>query len=132
MTLVDTNAIIDVLRAGPAWLPCSSGQLMLARGAGPSGINPVVRAEPNVHEEAAHTVDAMPDDVGFAVLGSNRESARLAAAAFRQDRQRGGARSGVLPDFFIGAQILAQGRRLRTRDAARYRTCFPELELICP
>lgn len=132
MILVDTNVLIDVLRADPVWLPWSSQQLMLARHAGALGINYVVYAELHVHEQAAAVADAMLDEVGIAVLESTRESARLAAAAFRRYRERGGVRAGVLPDFFIGGQALAQGWPLLTRDAARYRTYFPELQLICP
>jgi predicted nucleic acid-binding protein len=52
--------------------------------------------------------------------------------AFRAYRQRGGSKTGVLPDFFIGAQGQAEGWTLLTRDAARYKTYFPEIKLICP
>jgi predicted nucleic acid-binding protein len=130
--LVDTNVIVDVLKADPVWLPWSSQQLMLARRAGPLCINYVVYAELAAHEQAAHEIDAMLDDVGMVIQESTRESARLAAAAFRQYRRRGGARTGVLPDFFIGAQALAQGYPLLTRDASRYRSYFPALQLISP
>jgi predicted nucleic acid-binding protein len=37
-----------------------------------------------------------------------------------------------LPDFYIGAHPAVRGYRLLTRDAARYRTCFPTIELIAP
>jgi len=37
-----------------------------------------------------------------------------------------------LPDFFIGAHAYAEQLTLITRDAARYRTCFPAVVLIVP
>lgn len=132
MILVDTNVIVDVLKADPVWLPWSSQQLMLARRAGPLCINYVVYAELAVHEEASHEMDALLDDMAVVMKEFTRTSARLAATAFRRYRQRGGSRTGVLPDFFIGAQALAEGCPLLTRDAARYRIYFPALELISP
>jgi predicted nucleic acid-binding protein len=56
----------------------------------------------------------------------------LAANAFRSYRQRGGTKTGVLPDFFIGAHAQAEGFQLLTRDAGRYRSYFPGIDLICP
>lgn len=132
MILVDTNIIIDVLKADPVWLPWSAQNLMLARQAGPVFVNYVVYAELNTHEGTATQADAMLDDLGIAICDLTRESARMAARAFQQYRKRGGAKSGVLPDFFIGAHALAEDWKLLTRDAARYRTYFPKLKLICP
>jgi predicted nucleic acid-binding protein len=56
----------------------------------------------------------------------------LAGKAFLQYRRRGGTRAQVLPDFFIGAQAAVNGWALLTRDAARYRSCFPSLQLLAP
>ena len=44
----------------------------------------------------------------------------------------GGTKTGVLPDFFIGAHAPADGHQLLTRDAGRYKTYFPKIKLICP
>ena len=44
--------------------------------------------------------------------------------------QVGGSRTGVLPDFFIGAHAAVNELPLVTRDVGRYRTYFPSLKLI--
>ena len=41
-------------------------------------------------------------------------------------------RAAPLPDFFIGAHAEAEGLTHLTRDAARYRTYFPQVSLIAP
>ncbi len=56
----------------------------------------------------------------------------LSGKVFRLYRARGGRRTGVLPDVFIGAHALVTGVPLLTRDGRRYRTYFPTLDLILP
>jgi predicted nucleic acid-binding protein len=56
----------------------------------------------------------------------------LAAKAFAQYRRRGGSKNQVLPDFFIGAHAAVEGWQLLTRDASRFRTYFPRLQVISP
>ncbi|WP_207792133.1 type II toxin-antitoxin system VapC family toxin [Siccirubricoccus phaeus] len=56
----------------------------------------------------------------------------LAGRAFREYRRRGGSRTGVLPDFFIGAHAAVAGLPLLTRAPRRYRAYFPDLALIAP
>jgi predicted nucleic acid-binding protein len=70
--------------------------------------------------------------LGVQVLDLTRPAAQLAANAFRSYRQRGGTKTGVLPDFFVGAHAQAEGYQLLTRDAGRYKTYFPGIDLICP
>ena len=61
-----------------------------------------------------------------------REALFLAAKAFQRYRQAGGVRTGVLPDFFIGAQAAVAQLPLLTRDRQRYETYFPTVALITP
>jgi len=56
----------------------------------------------------------------------------LAGRAFVQYRRRGGTRTNVLPDFFIGAHAEFLSARLLTRDTRRYTTYFPSVPLISP
>jgi predicted nucleic acid-binding protein len=56
----------------------------------------------------------------------------MAGKVFAQYRVRGGTRSGVLPDFFIGAHAAVAGLPLLTRDARRLGFYFPTVELITP
>jgi len=53
----------------------------------------------------------------------------VAGKAFISYRRNGGARPTPLPDFYIGAHAAVAGYRLLTRDAKRYRTYFPGLDL---
>ncbi len=47
-------------------------------------------------------------------------------------RAGGGLRTGVLADFFIGAHAVVERLPLLTRDARRYQSYFPTIELITP
>jgi predicted nucleic acid-binding protein len=69
-------------------------------------------------------------DIGVADIP--RPALFLAGKAFQAYRKRGRARTGVLPDFFIGAHAAVLNVPLLTRDTARYRAYFPTAELIAP
>ena len=47
-------------------------------------------------------------------------------------RERGGTKSNVLADFFIGAHATAAQIPLLTRDTKRYKLYFPQVALIAP
>ena len=55
-----------------------------------------------------------------------------AGHAHRAYRKRGGRRERVLRDFLIGAHAATKRYRILTRDAARYRTYFSNVEIIAP
>ncbi len=132
MTLVDTNVLLDLLTGDPAWADWSERQLEMAGVTGPILINEVVYAELSVRAARMEDIDAFLQATGVDVLPLRRAALFLAGKAFADDRRRGGARSGVLPDFFIGAQAAVERLPLLTRDPRRIRTCFPTVRLISP
>lgn len=131
MILVDTNVFVDVIHRDPIWLDWSLRELSKAMR-GLILTNFVVYAELHTHDTAGPHIDAFLEKLGVQVVDLSRPAAQLAAQAFRAYRQRGGTKTGVLPDFFIGAHAQADGHKLLTRDAGRYKTYFPKIKLICP
>lgn len=130
MFLVDANVILDVLNADPAWGEWSSGELRAAAPEG-LGINPLIFAEVSINFE---TSDDLREALGdrFEFLNLPWEAAMPAGKAFLAYRQRGGTRTSPLPDFYIGAHAQVSGLRLLTRDGTRYRTYFPDIDIIAP
>ena len=132
MLLVDSNVILDVIEDDPAWVKWSQTQLDAASLRGPLLINPVIYAELSIAYRRIEELEDLLSQAGFRVEPIPREALFLAGKVFVQYRKKGGAKSGVLPDFFIGAHAAVAGIPLLTRDLRRYRTYFPKLDLICP
>lgn len=132
MILVDTNVLLDVAESDPAWADWSQRQLEHLALSDTLTINPVIYTEFSIGYARIEEVEAVLAAVAMPIAPMPREALFLAGKAFLQYRQRGGSRSGVLPDFLIGAHASVEGWRLLTRDVARYRSYFPGLQLIAP
>ncbi len=132
VTLVDTNVLLDVATNDPRWANWSIRQLEMAASRGRLLINDIAYAELSVRFERIEDVDRFLAVGGFEIEGTPRPALFLAGKAFRLYRERGGARTGVLPDFLIGAHAAVAGLSLLTRDEGRYRTYYPTVELITP
>jgi len=132
MILVDTNVLLDVVTRDPAWAGWSKRQLDAAALRDRLGVNPVVYAELSAGFATIEQVEEVLDLVGITVVQMSRPALFMAGRVFQEYRRRGGIRTSVLADFFIGAQAAVAGDTLITRDASRYRTYFPTVELIAP
>jgi predicted nucleic acid-binding protein len=132
MIFVDTNVLVDVATNNPTWFGWSRQQLEAAALRDQLMINAVVYAELSIAYAQPEEVDAVLAGVRVQVAEIPRPALFLAGKIFRDYRRRGGTRTGVLPDFFIGAHAAVLGAPLITRDAGRYRTYFPSVELIAP
>jgi predicted nucleic acid-binding protein len=132
VTSVDTNVILDLVADDPRWSDWSALRLQMAAIAGPLAINDAVYAELSVRYDTIEALDAMLAALGVRLEPIPRAGLFLAAKAFRRYRLRGGTRTGVLPDFFIGAHAAVSHVALLARDPTRYRDYFPTLRLGNP
>jgi len=131
MVLVNTNVLLDIITADSQWFDWSAQRMELALSQG-LAINPVVYAELAAGFRQEGELDIALDLADLERLPLPYDAAFRAGHAFVEYRRRGGNRRSPLPDFFIGAHAEIAGMTLLTRDAARYRTYFPNLKLIAP
>ena len=132
MTLVDTNVLLDLFTNDPKWADWSVSRLEAAALKGPLVINGVTFAELSVRFERIEVLDETLRQLQINLAPTPRPALFLAGKVFLRYRAAGGTRTGVLPDFFIGAHAAVAGFSLLSRDAQRYRTYFPRIDLIAP
>jgi predicted nucleic acid-binding protein len=132
VTLIDTNVLLDLVTDDPIWADWSIEQLEAAALRGPLLINDVVYAELAVRYDRIEDLDEFLGEAGLETAVIPRSALFLVSKVFQKYRKSGGPRTGVLPDFFIGAHAAVNELELLTRDAGRYRTYFPTVTLITP
>lgn len=130
--LVDTNVLLDVLENDPDWVDWSLHQLRAQSQIHSLVINPIIYAELSLAFSRFEALDAVLANMQLAVIEIPRPALFLAGKAFVQHRRRGGTKSSVLSDFFIGAHAAVAGWPILTRDTTRYRRDFPSVQLIAP
>lgn len=131
-TIIDTNALIDALGPSSPTRAWSLAAMKQSLEQGPLVINPVIWSE-----LAASPLSEQQLSQALQWLDLKRETlsyevAFRAGKAHLAYRQKGGQGERTLPDFLIGAHASVRSHRLLTRDAARYRTYFPDLDIISP
>lgn len=132
VTLVDSNVLIDLMMRDVTWYDWSSSAINLAANESTLAINAIIYAEISA---TFHTIEDLDEALPLSMYRREPlpyDAAFMAGRAFVKYRQQGGSRTSPLPDFYIGAHAAVAGFRLLTRDAKRYRTYFPSVELIAP
>jgi predicted nucleic acid-binding protein len=132
MLLVDTNVLVDVLQDDPQWADWSIAQLRAQAQIHELAINPVIYAEISLSFSTIEALEDVVTRMELRVEDIPRPALFLAVKAFAHYRKRGGSKTQVLPDFFIGAHAAVRGWALLTRDASRFRTYFPSLNVLAP
>ncbi|MET3581090.1 putative nucleic acid-binding protein [Mesorhizobium robiniae] len=131
-TLIDTNVLIDVWGPAGRETKWSASAITACRRDGALVINTIVWSElaPLIATEPAlrKAVETLKMDRELLPW----EAAFLAGVTHSRYRRAGGLRERTLPDFFIGAHAVVAGHRLLTREAARYRSYFPDLDIMSP
>ena len=93
---------------------------------------PIVYSELCYYANGFDEVDELVLAFGFKLEELPRRALFMASQAYRAYRQRGGTKTAPLPDFFIGAHAQALGIPILTRDAGRFATYFPGVQMISP
>lgn len=130
--LLDTCILTDLADPGSDWFEWTASTLEDMDGSHRFVINPIIYAECSVGYDTIEEVEALIDILDFEILPLPREALFLSGKAFLKYRQNKGAKSNVLPDFFIGAHAAVERFKLMTRDKGRFSTYFPSVELVMP
>ena len=132
MTLVDSDVMIDVFTGNPSWFDWSKAALNKAADHGEIAINPIIYAEMASGFATMADLDRYLGATPIERLPLPYEAGFIAGSAFVEYRRRGGPRTSLLPDFYIGAHAAVSGLKILTRDVRRYAGYFPKVVLISP
>jgi predicted nucleic acid-binding protein len=131
-TLVDSCVLIDVLANDPDWADWSLDKLDLLGQHALLVINPIILAEISPRFDRAADLGAALQMLPIKRDALPWDAACLAGQAFKIYRTAKRAKRSPMPDFYIGAHALVGNMRLLARDAVRFQTYFPKLNIISP
>jgi predicted nucleic acid-binding protein len=130
--LVDSNVLLDIATSDPDWCRWSEERIEELANESILVINPIIFGEVSVGFTRIEDLDAaLPTEI-FRRDPIPLEAAFLAGKCFLEYRRAAGSKRSPLPDFIIGAHAAISGFRLLTRNARRYRTYFPGVDVIAP
>ena len=132
MIAVDSSVLLDILAEDPQFAAASADAIAEALAAGGLVVCDAVVAEVQAMLATSDSTMDTLNEFGIHYLPTTEQAAVRAGFMQRRFRDRGGRRERVVADFLIGAHALVGGHRLLTRDAARYRSYFPDLDIVSP
>lgn len=131
-TLIDSCVLLDIITGDQQWAAWSAQEIAAAIDTGRVVINPLIYAEVSVGYQTVEELDELLPASDYDREPLPYLAGFAAGKAFVQYRRSGGRKRSPLPDFYIGAHAALAGYRLLTRDARRYRTYFPTIDIIAP
>lgn len=129
---MDSNVLLDIATNDPIWSEWSETALEECAEHTTLIINPIIYAEVSIGYTTIEGLDAALPPTLYQREPLPREAGFLAGKCFLLYRRRGGLRNSPLPDFYIGAHAAVEHLALLTRDAARYRSYFPTIDILAP
>jgi len=130
--LVDSCVLLDLFTNDPEWADWSENILGQYGQTNTLYINSIIYTEVSIGFKRIEEVEAALEQIGIKVLEIPREALFLAGKVFLNYRKTKGSRHSTLPDFYIGAHAMVSEFDLITRDISRYKSYFPDLNLIAP
>ena len=130
--LVDSCVLLDLFTNDLNWANWSENTLEKYSQTNTLYINSIVYTEVSIGFSQIEELEAAIDAMGIRVLELPREALFLAGKVFLNYKKNRGIKTSLLSDFFIGAHASVARFCLLTRDIAKYKTYFPQVELIYP
>ena len=130
--LIDSCVLLDLFTNDPQWANWSERILDTFSQTNTLYINTIVYTEISIGFTKIEVLDEAISELGIKVLEIPREALFLTGKTFLKYRRNKGAKKSPLPDFFIGAHAAISKFTLVTRDVAKYKTYFPQINLVSP
>ena len=130
--LIDSCVLLDLFTNDQYWGDWSESMLEKYSQTNTLYINTIIYTEISIGFEKIEEVEDAISYLGIKVLEIPREALFLTGKAFMQYRRNKGTKNSPLPDFFIGAHSSVTQLDLITRDLSKYKTYFPQVNLIYP
>ena len=132
MIHIDSSVLIDLLGRDPLWGERSLAAFRAAAARDDVAITDIVYSELAPGFDRLADLDETIAAFGLRLLRPPRSALFLAGQMFKRYKRLRGTKTGVLPDFLVGAHAVVEGATLLTRDAKRIRAYFPTVALIAP
>lgn len=130
--LIDSCVLLDLFTNDKNWADWSEQTLEKYSQTNSLYINTMVYTEVSIGFDKIEDLDNALEILGVTVLEIPKEALFLTGKVFLSYRRNKGTKNSPLPDFFIGAHASVARFKLITRDTAKYKTYFPQVDLVFP
>ena len=132
-TIVDTNVVIAALQDDHNDHEWSVARLVESKLSGPTIVPDIVYSELAYGIDSKEAVDLAISSLGLERLSNSDLSLFRAGLAFKKYRNENkGPKTGLMPDFLIGALAECEEASLLTVNARDYVNYFPGIDVISP
>ena len=132
ITAIDTNILIDIFGADPAYGGRSKEALRSSIQEGSIIACEVVWAEVISFFPTGSMAKEALESIGIGYSSLQADASMTAGQLWKIYRDKGGKRTRMVADFLIGAHALHQADVLLTRDRGFYRLGIPSLKIFDP